>query len=304
MDKKEITIAGSTIGEPWWTQGEIVAKVLEPHGYKVNLAHESFGPHNIRWITGGKAEIGASTPVQLLPAVKGINEHEGEEHRDVTSIATLIRRSWFALAIRQETGIADLGEARKRRYPLRILGPSPRKGMALDTVLRHYGTNLEEIKSWGGKFTAWSGRMWGGYVRDGLMDMMLGSIYLGYTPHNRFWYEATMLYDMRFLDFDEPLIEKLVNNFGYNRATIPHGLFRGVDRDIPCAGIDFMYVICLKTQPAELVRLIAEGLDKNSDLFKDARSAFYYERDEVWKNPYIPLHPAAEEYYREKGYMK
>ena len=109
---------------------------------------------------------------------------------------------------------------------------------------------------------------------------------------------------MRFLEFEEGLIEKLVQNFGYLRGTIPHGLFRGLDRDIPSVSTDAVYIYCLKTQPAKLIRLIAEGLDQNSELFKTVRSAMYYERNQVWKNRVIPLHPAAEKYYRAKGYMK
>ena len=101
----------------------------------------------------------------------------------------------------------------------------------------------------------------------------------------------------------EILITKLVKKYGFKRGTIPHGLFRGVDRDVPTIVDEYLFIYCLKSQDAKLVRLIAEGLDKNSELFKHTRSAFYYERDEVWKNPIIPLHPAAAEYYRSKGYM-
>jgi hypothetical protein len=209
-----------------------------------------------------------------------------------------------ALAVRHETGISGLREVKKRKYPLRILASSPDKGSLLDTVLRHYGTNLDEIEGWGGKFMKWSGRMLGGYVREGAVDMMIGNIYLGYTPHNRFWYEATILYDMRFLGFDKVLIDRLVEKYGYKRGVIPHGLFRGIERDIPSVLTDAIYIYCLKSLPSSLVRLIAEGLDRNTHLFKNARSVLYYEREEVWKNPAIPLHPAAEEYYRSKGYMR
>lgn len=305
MQKKEITFAGSVIGEPWWTLGEIVAKVLEPHGYKVRIAFESFAENNVRWITGRKAEVGSTTPALLTSAIKGINEFKGETHEDLTSIALIKRPNWMALAVRHETGLSDLRDVKKRRYPLRIVAQNIEKGSILDTVLRHYGMTLEEIESWGGRAVKWTTRLLGkGYIREGLMDMMLGSIYLGYTPHTSFWYDATVLHDMRFLNFDEALIKKLVKQYGYTRSTIPHGLFRGVDRDIPTVSNESILIYCLKSQPAKLVRLIAEGLDKHSDLFKCARSVFYYERHEVWRSPIIPLHSAAQEYYRSKGYMK
>ena len=304
MPGKRLTFAGSTVGEPWWTIGEIVARVLEPHGYQVSIAHESFGDNNVRWITGRKAHVGVTTPVLMQSAINGVHEFKGERHRGLTHIATILRPNWLALAVRHDTGISDLREVKRRKYPLRILAPNPDPGSYLDTVLRHYGTNLEEIEGWGGRFMKWSGRLMGGYVREGSVDLMLGNIYLGYTPHNRFWHEATILHDIRFLEFEEGLIEKLVQKFGYLRGIIPHGLFRGLDRDVASVSTDAVYIYCLKNQSATLVRLIAEGLDQSSELFKNVRSAMYYERDQVWKNRVIPLHPAAEKYYRAKGYMK
>jgi hypothetical protein len=301
VDKRQITFAGSTIGEPWWTTGEIVAKVLKPHGYQVKISNESFSDNNIRWVTGRKAGIGVCTSVLMQSAIKGIHDYNGEKHSGLTSIATIKRPAWIGLALRHDIGISDLRQVKKRKYPLRILASRPDKGLLLDIILSHYGLNLREIENWGGRFIKWSGPA--GYVREGVVDMMLGNIYLGYTAHSRSWYEATTLFDMRFLSLDETLITKLVKKYGFKRGTIPHGLFRGVDRDVPTIVDEYLFIYCLKSQDAKLVRLIAEGLDKNSELFKHTRSAFYYERDEVWKNPIIPLHPAAAEYYRSKGYM-
>jgi TRAP-type uncharacterized transport system substrate-binding protein len=311
MGNKKINFAGSTVGEPWWTAGEIVAKVLEPHGYTVEVQAEAGGQENPRWITSRKAEIGATTQGMLINALAGNKPYEGEVHKDFTSIATFGRKNYLALAIRAGTGLRDLYDVKKKQYPLRILaGGGGEEGSVLDTVLRHHGTNLEEIKEWGGKLYTWSGYLITEHMFDRApvhvreFDMMLGNTYLGYTPHNRYWYDATVLQDMRFLDFDEELIEKLLLREGNKRMTIPRRLYPGIDRDIPTVGIDKLYIYCLKDQPAELVRLIAEGLDTNSDIFRSVHVAFYYDREMVWKSEYIPLHPAAEEYYRSKGYMK
>ncbi|MFB3885138.1 MAG: TAXI family TRAP transporter solute-binding subunit [Thermodesulfobacteriota bacterium] len=304
MAKNHITFAGSTIGEPWWSLGEIVADVLKPQGYEVTIESESASDQNIRWISARKADVGSTTPVHLQSAMQGIHQYRGEVHRGLVSIATIKRPNWLALAVRHDLGVSNLRQLKKMKYPLRIMAPNRDRGDQLDTVLRHYGMTMEEIESWGGRFMKWSGKANTPFVWEGVVDMMLGNIYLGYTPHNWYWYQATILNDMRFLDFDKALILKLVKNFGFKRGTIPHGFFRGLDKDIPSVVADTMYIYCLESQPAKLIRLIAEGLDKNSDLFKHKRSVFYYEREEVWRNPYIPLHPAAEEYYRSKGYMK
>lgn len=299
MDKREITFAGSTVGEPWWTLGEVVAKVLEPRGYKVNITSESGGYDNVRWVSSGKAQLGTQTPVVLNCAVKGIMHYEGEKHTNLASIATIQCPLWLAIAIRRETGCVDLLDVKKKKYPLRMIANDK---ATLEIVLNHYGMSVKEIESWGGRFTPLEERA--GYWRGGLGDMAFGHIYLGWTPVTNMWQEATILNDMRFLDFDEALIKKLVEAPGYTRSVMPHGLYRGVDRDISAVGMDSQYIICLRNQSAELARDVAQGLDENYELLQNTRSIFFYDRAKVWKNPYVPLHPAAEKYYREKGYMK
>lgn len=304
MTEKKLTFAGSTIGEPWWTIGEIVARALKPHGFEVTIVHESYGAHNLRWLTSRKADVGATTGVHLAAALESKGEFAGEKHGDFCAIAAIKRPGWLAFGVRHETAIGSLRDVKARQYPLRIMASSPRKGGELDIVLRHYDLSLEEITSWGGRYYGWLGRSESPYVREGLIDAMLGNTYLGYTPHNRYWYEATMLYNMRFLDFDEVLIEKLCRECGYIRSTLPHGLLRGLERDIPTVGSDSIYIYCRNDMDDDVAKLIAQALDEQSELFKHTRSVLYYEREHVADNPYIPLHRSVSSYYQSKGYIK
>ena len=108
---------------------------------------------------------------------------------------------------------------------------------------------------------------------------------------------------MHFLGFDKALIEKLTKKHNYIPSLMPHGLYGGVDQGIPAVGMDCMSLYCRKDQSDERVKLIAEGLERNSDLFTHVRSIFYYDRERVWEKPYTPLHPAVEEDCRYKGYL-
>jgi TRAP-type uncharacterized transport system substrate-binding protein len=60
---------------------------------------------------------------------------------------------------------------------------------------------------------------------------------LANTPEQRSWYEASQLNDLVFLGMDEPLLVKLAQQPGYERATVPLALFRGVDQPIPTGQI-------------------------------------------------------------------
>ena len=50
------------------------------------------------------------------------------------------------------------------------------------------------------------------------------------------------------------------------------------------------------------VRLLAQALDANRRLFRETHIPYSYDPDEVARDHGIPLHPGAEQYYRERGY--
>jgi uncharacterized protein len=299
---QKLTFAGSTIGEPWWTVGEIVAEVLKPHGYDVKIEDDSASHNNIPWVVDGRADIGVTTTRHFAAAKEKKGVHAGSDLSDLRGIASLFRPSWMAIAIRRELGINSLDELRQRKHPVGVLAGGTERGGELDVILGHYGMSMADIESWGGQHYRWSGRMEGPWVRQGLVDLMIGNIYTGYTPHGRYWYEATILQDMQFLDFGEDVLQKLVAEFGYGRGRVPHGIFPGVDRDIDSVTQPDMTIYSRKELDPELATLVARELDDRSDLFAEARSPLYYDRRKVGASDFLPFHPAVQAYYQSKGY--
>lgn len=298
----KILFAGSTVGEPWWLAGEVVRDAVRPHGYEVDITDESASNHNLPWVWGGKAQLGATVPEHFAPAKAGRPEYGGAKLDDLAAIATIVRPSWLGLAVRAELGISNLREVKQKRIPVRLFSPPADDGTLVDAVLRYHGFSMEELRSWGGQHYRWSGRRKESHVRDNEVDVMLGNIYHGYTPHGRFWFEATTLYEMRFLDLEPGLIDTLVKHHGFERGSIPELLFPFVDREIPSVKQTQMIIYCRKDQPDRLPETVARAIDEQAHLFKEKRVPFYYERDRIGKNDFLPLHPAVERYYRAKGY--
>jgi TRAP-type uncharacterized transport system substrate-binding protein len=56
--------------------------------------------------------------------------------------------------------------------------------------------------------------------------------------------------------------------------------------------------------PDQFVYDVAKALDEKHGLIKWANQPFSYDPATVWNGGDVPLHPAAERYYRERGYMK
>jgi uncharacterized protein len=95
-----------------------------------------------------------------------------------------------------------------------------------------------------------------------------------------------------------------VRDFDWEEKSIPLGLFRGVDRPIPAVVRSGTSIYGRDDTPADLAYALAKALDEHQDLLQWSNVTYSYNPYSVWKAFGVPLHPGAERYYRERGYLK
>lgn len=300
----EVSFAGSTVGEPWWIVGEVVAKILERSGHPVIISDEPYGEHNVPWVASGKSQLGCTAISNLeLSLRRGANDGEGD-FACLRAIARLDHPSWHALAIRRGSGISSLDDIAAHRIGACFIGSGGGPDTLLGLLMAHHGFSLDELRSWGGSVLPFLGRAEHTAVRDGVVDVMFSGIYAGYTPHGRYWFEATMLHEMDFLDFAPGFIDRALEMFPgiYTKSFIPHNLFPGIDRDIEALGSKSLAVYCRDDTPDSVVDLVVRGLDEQSELLMYTPSPLWYDRRTVALDLPLPLHRAAARYYDSVGY--
>ena len=290
-EERPLVFAGSTVllgtSEPWFGLGEVTARCLVPYGYEVKILSETPGAVNPRYVADGRAEVGATNPSIARNAHAGSGPFAGEGRRDsLRAIATVCRPSWVAVAVTQESGITDLGQIKLRRLPVRMFCGS-------DDVLAYYGLSREEIVSYGGSDVKERGG------RD--LDLLIGNLYMGYTPAAWRWLEASAM-NLRFLDLPDALIERLLEAGGGERGFIPHGYVRGVDRDVQTAAHPYLVIYTRDDAPDDFVRSLAQEYDRKRQYFRETHVGFSYDPDHAALHTGIPLHSAALAYYNERGY--
>jgi TRAP-type uncharacterized transport system substrate-binding protein len=89
-----------------------------------------------------------------------------------------------------------------------------------------------------------------------------------------------------------------------SRVTAKWGLLRGIDRPIATVARSGEAVFARTDMPDQAAYDIAKAIDEHRGALKWYARSFSYDSQTVWQNFDIPLHPGAERYYREKGYMK
>ena len=117
--------------------------------------------------------------------------------------------------------------------------------------------------------------------------------------------EAATTCDVVFASVKNPTIDELVNNNPYYAyATIPAGMYKGLDEDVTVFGVGATFVSSTATSE-DVVYQVVKAVFDNFDRFRRLHPAFAnLNKEEMIKNNLsAPLHDGAVKYYKEAGLM-
>lgn len=314
---KKPVFAGACKACPWGILARVTADALSYYGYQTTICWvcwSSFGPRQMadktRPVTPPGAldnpeyvepppdavpDISATSESNLIDAWNGTGPYasDGKQRRNYRVVAVLRTSTYMLAAASKKSGITDLAQIKNRTEPTWIVGNNR-------IIFDYYGIKVADLNAKGG------GVMPSNASREKRAsgDVFIGTGLLANTPEQRSWYEASQLNDLVFLNFDEPLIASLAREPGYQRATVPLALFRGVDRPIPTVMRPNHFIYVRDEAPDSFAYDVAKALDEHRDLFQVQLEPWYYDPQTVGVSRVIPMHPGATKYYRERGYVK
>jgi TRAP transporter TAXI family solute receptor len=314
---KKPVFAGACKACPWGILAKVTADALSHYGYQTTICWvcwSSFGPREMADKTkpvmppGAESnaeyiepppdavpDISATSESNLIDAWNGTGPYASDkkQRRNYRVIAVVRTSTYMLAAASKRSGITNLRQVKDRKGPTWIAGGNP-------IIFKYYGIDPEDLKKKGG------GVLPSTVSREmrAAADVFIGTGLLANTPEQRSWYEASQLNDLVFLDFEPALITELAQEPGYQRATVPLALFRGVDRPIPTVMRPNHFIYVRDDAPDEFAYAVAKALDEHRDLFQVQLEPWYYDPQTVGVSKVIPLHPGAVKYYRERGYVR
>ena len=125
------------------------------------------------------------------------------------------------------------------------------------------------------------------------------------------WRELVAKVPMLFLAYEDDALDFLEKKYGLRRATLPTG-YLSVPTDVPCVDFSNWAVLVREDMDDALAyRITAIMVEQRAELegrFKHlppeiAPMTYPIDPYSMWKGVGAPLHPGAERYYREHGYM-
>jgi uncharacterized protein len=314
---KTPVFAGACKACPWGILAKVTADALSFYGYQTTVCWvcwSTFGPRemgdktkpvmppgaesNAEYIEpppDAVPDISATSESNLIDAWNGTGAYAADkkQRRNYRVIAVIRTSTYMLAAASKKSGITNLRQIKDRKEPTWIVGGN-------NIILDYYGIKADDLKAKGG------GIMPGGATREKRAsgDVFIGTGLLANTPEQRSWYEVTQLNDLVFLDMEEPLLQRLAQEPGYERATIPLALFRGVDRPIPTVMRPNHFIYVRDEAPDDFAYAVAKALDEHRQLFQVQLEPWYYDPQTVAVSRVIPMHPGAIKYYRQRGYVK
>jgi len=301
-----LEIASEMVDQPGWPhrQAQVSLRPQGAEGWAVNMI-ASDGPAAIAQIAAGTMQLAISNPAGFLAlAVRGTGPFAAPIA--LRAITIIPSPDQLAFAVTEQTGLKSLREIRERRQPLRV-SLRGQKDHALhpvvDEVLKAAGFSLEDIVSWGGQVRYDDGlpqtdnRL--GAVARGEVDMVIDEAVRG-------WLNSAAGNGMRALPLDEPMLAQL-EAIGLRRAVIPKSRYPNLVADVPALDFSGFAVYTHADVGDEIVGAICAALEARKDkIIWQEPGALPLERmcrDTPAGPLTIPLHPAAEKYWRERGYL-
>jgi TRAP-type uncharacterized transport system substrate-binding protein len=265
----------------------------------------SDGPAAIEQVASGEVQLAISNPAGYLAlALRGAGPFPSPIA--LRAITVIPSPDQLAFAVTERTGLKSFREIRERRYPLRI-SLRGQKDHALHPIVNEVfaaaGFSLDDMASWGGQvryddgLPLKSNRF--GAMLNGDVDMIIDEAV-------RSWVDPAAEAGMHVLPLDEPMLTKL-EGIGLRRAVIPKARYPNLPRDVPTLDFSGFAVYTHANVADAIVTAFCAALEARKDKIG-------------WQEPgplplermcldtpdgplVIPLHPAAERFWRERGYV-
>jgi TRAP transporter TAXI family solute receptor len=300
-----LRLATQDLGSAWYVYGATFAKLWRgvlPKGSTIDILPYGGAPANVLLIEKGDADLGLCNNTVARWAVQGKVAFP-KPVPEIRGMVGALDKYYLAAVVTKRSGITSLEDVAKKKMPARIVTqPVGSSGeVSLRLLLEAYGITYDDIKSWGGSVTPTSTGVASAQMIDGKADIWVQVIVAGHPAIS----ELALATDVFFLPYSKAIIGKL-ENYGYQEAILPAKTFKGQDQAVPMVGYPTILIVQRDLDP-ELVYVLTKAIVENQNKLVMAHAGFKdFIPEDAWKmvQMNIPLHPGAEKYYRQRGWMK
>lgn len=288
---------GGVTGVYYPTGGAIcrlVNKNRKEHGIRCSAESTGGSIYNINTIRAGELEFGVAQSDWQYHAYHGTSKFEAQGAFENLRAVFSVHPEPVTVIASDASGIATLTDAKGKR--LNIGNPGSGTRGTWEVIEEALGWERSDLRLAAEMKSAETGQA----VCDGKIDA-----YFWLVGHpSALTQESLATCDAHLVHVEGAAIDKLVaDNPYYRTASIPAGMYNN-ESDIRTFGVGATFVSSADV-PDEVVYVVVKAVFENFEDFKKLHPAFsnLSEAEMISDSLSAPLHPGAEKYYKERGWM-
>jgi len=295
-----ITIGtGGVTGVYYPTGGAIcrlVNKGRKEHGIRCSVESTGGSIYNINTIREGELEFGVAQSDWQFHAYHGTSKFADKGPFEKLRAVFSVHPEPFTVVARADAGIKTFEDLKGKR--VNIGNPGSGQRGTMEVLMAAMGWTTDDFA----QATELKAAEQSAALCDNQIDAM---VYTVGHPSGSIK-EATTSCDAVLVSVEGPAVDKLVSeNPYYSYAVIPGGMYRGNPNDVKTFGVRATLVTSADVSE-EAVYTVVKAVFDNFEDFKKLHPAFAHLKPEEMISAGLsaPLHPGAEKYYRERGWLK
>lgn len=288
---------GGVTGVYYPTGGAIcrlVNKDRKDHGFRCSVESTGGSIYNINTIRAGELDFGVAQSDWQYHAYNGTSSFEDQGAFEGLRAVFSVHPEPVTILAGPDTGIANVTDLKGKRVNIGNPGSGTRGTWEV----------MEEALGWERSDLALAAELKSAETGQALCDGRIDAYFWLVGHPSALTQETVSTCDAQLVNATGPEIEALVADRPYYRvATIPAGMYNNAE-DVVTFGVAATFVTSADV-PEDLVYVVVKAVFENFEDFKGLHPAFanLTEEEMVTNAISAPLHPGAERYYKERGWM-
>ena len=294
---------GGTVGGVGYVMMTGMSKVVKDAYPRIDISVVPGGwVGNIPRLDKGELDLAHTTIAAASMAKLVKNPPFDKPVKNVRSLFATQEQLLYVALVRKDFPADTLEDIFKKKIPARLctLALGNLTELMWRQFFLYHKTSWDDVsKKLGGKmnFVAWGDAV--NLVKDGHADGILAVLSgkIGWAM------ELTTSRAMKILKFTEADLNYMNKTFGFGRATIPANTYTGITQDAVCPTDSGMAIVNSHIDD-QLVTAILAALYNGADKYSKYHASLAdFKAKGMAKGMPLPLHKAAEKFYKEKGIL-
>ncbi|WP_425053501.1 TAXI family TRAP transporter solute-binding subunit [Psychromarinibacter sp. S121] len=306
QDPVELTVASFRAGSSWFVYSATIGEILRdalPEGSTIDTPPLGGGHANVRLVGAGQADIALSHAMTNRWAAEGIVAYDAPIENIRALMGGLDTYFLNVTAAGAEPG-TTVSEYFTEVNPEAVIGLNPPGSVATfagELLLAEAGASKDELEATGGRYSYIPIPDTTSGFADGTVDATPQMITIGHPMTT----EISQTSDVVQLTPSPELLTTMTEKYGFGTAVLPAGSFRGQDDEITLPS-STTTLIASAEMSDDLAYTIVKALVENAERLAAGHGALAdFDPENAWRPEVVnlPLHPGAERYFQERGWM-